>query len=209
MLLHDIPSFIFVIDTDRYAGNFEREMFSFMTGEKADESRVGDAEVALFQADYPNDDRFVLFLMNVPDRYDISRPVSIWPSPLGIWFNNGMEGGDFIDDGTHEEEAQDHYVECCLDEARREPYAATLIDANQEHQDKWLTLAAQRFQKKPSYFSVAIFLATCPDNTLLTFMMDRARMFCILRGINIYGFRLLKPELLLPEVPLLLDIETI
>ena len=208
MLLHDLPSFIFVIDTDRYAGNFEREMFSFITGEKADDSRVGDAELVLFQTDYPDDDRFALFLTSVPDRHGTSRPVSIWPSPVGVWFNNGMEGGDFIDDGTHEEEAQSHYVERCFDEARREPYVATLLDANQEHRDKWLALAAQRFQKHPSYFSVAIFLDSRPDNTLLTFMMDRARLYGSAHGIHIYGFRLLKPELLLPEVPLLIDTET-
>ncbi len=205
MLLQNIPSFIFVIDTDQYAGNFERTMFSHITGIKADDSRVGDAEVALFQTDYPDDDRFALFLMDVPDSRGTNRPVSIWPSPMETWFNNGIAGGDFLNDGTHEEEAQQHYVLFCLHEARREPFVGWRREANQEHRDKWLTLATERFQKNPSYFSVAIFLATRPDNTLITVMMDRARLYGTTHGIHIYGFRLLKPKLLLPELPLLID----
>lgn len=97
---------IFITDTEQYAGNFEREMCAFMTG-MVGECKVGWEEAVLFyeqlglvekdadwnglnvqncHEDFKNP--FVNFVMNRADEHGCHRPTSIWPTPG--WFNDGM-----------------------------------------------------------------------------------------------------------------------
>ena len=63
--------FAFVIDTDSYAGNFEREMCAYLTG------HVGECEVG---EEYVDEDLPMNFdnVLDVGDDHGCYRPVSIW-----------------------------------------------------------------------------------------------------------------------------------
>lgn len=74
--------FIFVIATSEYAGNFERHLAAFLTGE------VGDCSVGFesseFFGDEADDDEKLFIeraLVHTPDDHGTFRPVSIWPTP--------------------------------------------------------------------------------------------------------------------------------
>lgn len=72
---------IFVIDTKQYAGNFEREMCAYITGEYG-ECGVGETFATLFhkEVDPPNSDEsiFTDIIEHRPDDHGCCRPCSIW-----------------------------------------------------------------------------------------------------------------------------------
>lgn len=73
----------FVVDTDSYSGNFEREMCAYMTG------YIGDCEVGEEEAnDYLKSYTEVSGVIDKPDEHGVYRPVKIHPT-LGFW-NDGM-----------------------------------------------------------------------------------------------------------------------
>lgn len=69
--------FILVIKTDSYAGNFEREMCGFMTGQIGD-CGVGDDCVELFQSENPENYEFEDLVISFPDDHGCYRPCTIW-----------------------------------------------------------------------------------------------------------------------------------
>lgn len=69
--------FIFLVKTDSYAGNFEREMCAFMTGIMGDCS-VGDIAAGLYALKYPGDNPWEDKLLQVADEHGCYRPVSMW-----------------------------------------------------------------------------------------------------------------------------------
>lgn len=73
--------YVFVIDTNSYSGNFEREMAAFITGHVGE---CGAGKEWAKQCQKPLSDKFVLYL---PDEHGCCRPVSIWETPH--WFNDG------------------------------------------------------------------------------------------------------------------------
>lgn len=74
--MHDGPKkgFAFVIDTNSYAGNFEREMTAYITGEIG-ECGVGE-NIIQEEFDYTI---FQDYIKQVPDDSGCYRPTSIWP----------------------------------------------------------------------------------------------------------------------------------
>ena len=89
-------SLLFIIDTDSYAGNFEREMGAFMTGEVGDSSLIGKEEQALFRVSVSGEP----FKNTLKEDKD-GQIYDILPTPG--WFNNGF--GAIFRDGQ-EAEAQ-------------------------------------------------------------------------------------------------------
>ncbi len=82
--------YIFVVDTDKYAGNFERPMCAYMTGCVGD-CEVGQDKAEEFVEDIQDDriaSEFDEGVLQVADEHGCYRPVSIWPTPG--WGNNGM-----------------------------------------------------------------------------------------------------------------------
>jgi hypothetical protein len=80
-----VSPYVFVVDTNKYSGNFEREMCAFMTGALG-ECGVGGEELVMFEENgqFPNlSDKTHC----VPDENGCVRPATIWPTP-GRW-NNG------------------------------------------------------------------------------------------------------------------------
>jgi hypothetical protein len=86
---------IFVVHTDSYSGNFEREMTAFITGQIGD-CGVGDNEADMFLEDLGEDmkEAFAAIIDQVPDEEhaECCRPTVIWPTPDR--YNNGS-GGHF------------------------------------------------------------------------------------------------------------------
>lgn len=79
------PIWILCVDTDRYAGNFERQLVAYCTGHYGD-CGVGREEAKEFHDEvegYP----FEGFVVPIADEHGCDRPASIWSTPG--WRNNG------------------------------------------------------------------------------------------------------------------------
>ena len=76
----------FVIDTNSYAGNFERELCSYVTGQ------YGDCNVGKDIAEYVKNNKDVeairKFIGEESDKYNCYRPAKIYPTPN--IYNNGF-----------------------------------------------------------------------------------------------------------------------
>jgi hypothetical protein len=82
--------YLFVIDTDTYAGNFERQMCAYVTGQIG-ECGVGEENAELAKQEIPDEvARLEELIESVPDEHGCHRPVSIFPTPG--WFSPGMGG---------------------------------------------------------------------------------------------------------------------
>ena len=201
--------YLFVIDTDTYAGNFEREMCAYVIGQVG-ECEVGKDNSELAKQEIPDVvARLEELIESVPDEHGCHRPVSIFPTPG--WFNHGM-GGDFRN--GQEEEALAHYKE----ETRK--YYEKVPEKYVEHlRDKVCAESQQKIdqanartsvQKYPSYMSVAIYFHTIPDKGLIEIMKQRARDIATrgtgLRGyeqtVGIEGFRFLEQHTTYKELNL-------
>lgn len=81
-------SWIFVVDTNMYSGNFERCLCAYMTGVIGD-CGVGDDVQGIVRGDFDEKTRATLddLVMQVTDDHGCYRPVSIWPTPG--WWNDG------------------------------------------------------------------------------------------------------------------------
>lgn len=80
---------IFVIDTEEYAGNFEREMTAYITG-KVGECTVGEEMTDLYKSE-TGDKELKIFddvLEYRNDNHGCSRPCSIHTTPG--WINDGV-----------------------------------------------------------------------------------------------------------------------
>lgn len=82
--------FLFVIKTDSYAGNFEREMCGYMTGQIG-ECGVGDDGAAMFTKDCPGNCGFQDLVTEFPDEHGCRRPATGWGhefSSVAIFFES-------------------------------------------------------------------------------------------------------------------------
>jgi len=76
-----MKQYILVIDTDSYAGNFEREMTAYCTGEVG-ECGVGEEEAEIFQEE--TGENFSAKIESRPDEEDgCQRPCEIWKNGAG------------------------------------------------------------------------------------------------------------------------------
>lgn len=85
-------SYIFIIDTDSYAGNFEREMTAYMTGVIGD-CGVGYEMMQKFHQEVPDmivnkESVFIDRLLLIPDDHGCKRPCSIWKSDNSSSYNS-------------------------------------------------------------------------------------------------------------------------
>lgn len=77
----------FIIDTDTYAGNFERELTAWCTGHIG-ECCVGKGYADSFREECPAMvDAFDDLIIHLPDEYQCYRPTTIYPTPG--WSNDG------------------------------------------------------------------------------------------------------------------------
>ena len=94
MSVENVTSVVVAIDTNEYAGNFEREMCAFVTGQVGEcgvgEELVKEAQEELAQDTFNNTGEWIEeHIVSEPDDSDCPccRPCSIWPTPGRV--NNG------------------------------------------------------------------------------------------------------------------------
>lgn len=179
--------YIFVIDTDSYSGNFERQMCAYITGATGD-CGVGSEEAKIFQkenqSEFYNFDEYTEL---EPDEHGNYRPCSIWITP-GYW-NDGLGN-------------------CHLNSEKGSPKAKRLFNKTA----KKLHGKGYRMLDAPAYQSVAIFWNSYdygrPEDKELQFMMDRAKKFpeywktfgrFKTEKIKVLGFRLIKQKTTVEE----------
>lgn len=80
--------YLFVVDTDAYSGNFERELTAYCTGCVGD-CGVGDDEAEDFQLLHSDiGEEVAVIIHQETDEHGCYRPATIWPTPG--WSNNGL-----------------------------------------------------------------------------------------------------------------------
>lgn len=211
----DFDVYIFVVDTDSYAGNFERAMCAYMTGQVGD-CEVGDDYAKLYREE-EDPELFDELLYSLPDDHGCARPCFIWDNPN--WFNNGAGGAFRHDDPDAEEKALAAYREHVTRDANKQIEAANnrrarpeeercgwtdeAIDRDIAHQKKKIADAETktRAYRCPSYRSVALFFDAQPTEEIIELLKSRARKFVETKAAGsrwkeypntIEGFRLLR-----------------
>lgn len=155
----------FVVDTDTYAGNFERPMLAYVTGVKQDNFHDCDEKTADQVTDeFPEDVR-AFFENNIgwglDDGDDVPMIARCVIVPTPGWFNHGM--GGHYKDGQEAEAFEDYKKECAKYKSQ---HPASSIEAS------------PKLNKCPAYQSVAIFINDVPPPDMLKLMKDRATEFC-------------------------------
>lgn len=180
----------FIIDTNRYAGNFEREMCAFMTG------MIGDCEVGYeyaerFLEDY---DHELDFVTDKADESGCYRPVQIYPTP-GLW-NNGM--GFAFTEGQEElalEKYKESMISYITQNLNRLSPSQKTPDAIKEAEDKIQACKEKTVVDKwDAFHSVLIHVHREPTPEEIQFLNERAELFAKEKGIEITGYRLLLEE---------------
>jgi hypothetical protein len=93
--------YLFIIDTNKYAGNFEREMCAYITGQIG-ECEVGDEQAELAKKEIPEEVAQLEELVeSIPDEHGCARPVAIFPNPR--YGNNGYGGQKLLNDKNQEQ----------------------------------------------------------------------------------------------------------
>lgn len=191
----------FIIDTNEYSGNFERELCAFVTGHIG-ECGVGDEEAEEF---LDGGNTKLPYVMDVADEHGCSRPCEIYPTE-GIW-NNGM---GFHYKESEEELALQKWKDSMTEYKQKniKMYKSYYKDLPQNWTVEQLDKTIDDLQKDideaqtktevgkyPAYESVIIYFSRLPDEETINFMKERARMFESegkQKGLKITGFRILE-----------------
>lgn len=170
--------YIFIVDTDKYAGNFDRELVAYMTGQKSDYDNVGEEAARDFYLRHGVDGWMAVdgenyharhpfdFVIEQPDENGIKRPSAVWVTPG--WFNNGF--ADFRD--GYEFVAKEHRRVKCLEMAEQRRGVHQQDHARNEQ--KWRAAAEEPMIKIPCCMSVAIFMDRAPTDQEIEFLKMRS-----------------------------------
>lgn len=204
------PAFLYVIDTEQYAGNFERQLAAWCTGQVG-QCGVGEEEAAEFKATHPAE---YLEFSDVVAQFDddddgVLRPVCLIATRG--WLNNGL-GYNYKDDPAEHPKALQAYIQSALayDQPHLEAIEKRLATGDESHgwTRKSLEKEKARLQAKmakldslteplrfPAYLSVGIGFQARPTAAQLSLMSVRAATYAALNKITITGFRLLEQPL--------------
>lgn len=167
-LIKEETLWIFVVDTNQYAGNFERDMTAFVTGVWGD-CEVGKKTANDFKEQHPeylDVRKFSIFwdmMVQVPDENGCKRPCSLWDNPK--WFNDGL--GHFYKRNSYNvTEVTKKYLESWV--AMKEKYGDKYSEDD---------LAKQKWVKCPAYLSVAMFFREQPSLDDFNFLCKRVNKF--------------------------------
>ena len=165
---------LFVIDTDTYAGGFCRELTAFCTGQICAEDGTGLPEAETLAAASPVMHEHLADLVEYcQDEHGVARPCTLYPTPG--WWNDGL-GGHYPDALPHDVMPQQVYAQ----------KVAQLTPEGQAH--------IQEIGTYPAYLSVAIFLRAQPSPDVVAFLIRRAHGYWTIvpEHWTITGFRLLQ-----------------
>lgn len=205
--------FLFVIDTDKYAGNFERELCGYITGTHG--GTHGDKEAELFHAEETIEFNNVVCIQN---EHGGSEPSTIWETPG--WFNTGM-GRYYRESDTDIEKQLKEYRDAVTEyhmphiqriesiikqlESGKEISGWTIAGAKREicrHQesiDEANNLKAPH--KYTAYNSVGVWFSSAPSKEQVETMKRRTKVWAASQELNKQGrevkidvFRLIRFE---------------
>lgn len=178
MYYEGFSGFIFVIDTDRYAGSFERPLTAFCTGQVG-ECEVGQDQVPLFEDNCTPElsEYFDSNVAPVPDEYGCIRPTSIWKTP-GYW--NDGHGNTWPDSKN-----------------ATDPEVIAAFNKSIKQYSEFGGHPDDKVSHCPAYNSVAIFFSEEPNEAAITYIMKRAPEFFKDIGyeVNIDGYRIIKTKM--------------
>lgn len=218
----------FIVDTNSYSGNFEREMMAYATGLC---THRGQEYASGFEDEFPEIFKELDGIVVPCGEYD--DVANIEPTPG--WWNNGLGGHYRDDDPKAEEKAliarnkeDERYKRQNIERSKqtlqmlldgKNPWGPNVDIQEQikgfqrEIENFEETLAkslAQPLNKWPAYQSVAMVFSKKPSDALLETMVKRCREFPTLsmhpsytaesyNKIEITGFRLVKEEKVVVE----------
>lgn len=172
MYAKNVAPYVFVIDTDQYAGNFERQLCAYLTG------ILGDCGVGILYAEMYNiflEDSeiavnpFFDLMLQLSDEHGCKRPCSIWPTP------------GFVNDGYGE-----HFKMGSLEAKElKKQYPAYLS-------------VALFFHEKPD--EELICLLKKRTEMFLKLEHPKLRGFAIPEDLKILNFRLIKQHIVQEEI---------
>lgn len=201
--------YYFVIDTDEYAGNFERQVCAYITGQVG-ECEVGSEVAEKARNNIPSKmlEIFDEHVMREPDDHGCHRPCKIYPTPN--FYNNGM-GFSYIT--GEEDKAIEAYRKSCIEYSKKNVHLNDKVAFEKRWKDK-ANNAAKEFGRSPSYQSVAIAFYDEPDDDMIELMKLRAEDFARIckagkapdvggsefdKGFNILSFRLIEERVVTKE----------
>ena len=186
--------FIFVIDTNEYAGNFEREMCAYLTGQVG-ECGVGQEMATVFYKETKAKlgDEYFDNIAHCPDDRGCSRPATIWPNPR--YANDGM-GGHYLIENADQDKLCARYVKAIKEYANLDGKHKFLerVKNGENVGQGWTVAAAQREIDRaekdiakaealtkvasfPAYMSVGIWFETKPTDEQIKLLKERAASF--------------------------------
>ena len=194
---NNTASYTFVIDTDQYAGNFERELCAYLTG-IVGECGVGSEFKDIARKEIPEDlqEELDKIIAHVPDdEHGCSRPVIIWQSEN--YWSDGM-GNEWSNSDTDTEKHLAAYVK-----SHEEIYGNSMRQPMQmlrEHQEGksfpegWTqkdcreaieedlkeiedAKKVKKLERFPAYNSVGIHMEENPSPKLIELLKERALKF--------------------------------
>ena len=186
--------YILCFDTNKYAGNFERDLTAYATGQIG-ECEVGDDQAELFYATVPQEDIDEIKdkILQESDENGCYRPCEIQLTQG--WVNDGM-GNQYKQSKDVEPTAEQ------VDTWRklRRAYAQRMLD--QATRNKWTGIAAYQkalanvdtaeFRWYPVvYNSVGIFFSKPLSDAALKVIIARAKEYCTREDITLEGVRLI------------------
>ena len=168
--------FVFVVDTDSYAGNFERELVGYMTG--TDNGTHGDEEAEQFKKAFPKEaQKFQAIVLELLDEDRYISVAHIYPTPGR--FNDGW--------GTSWHEAAD----MGLVKAKRDKQIR--INNSRLDEESIKKRLKEPVKKHPAFESVAVAFSEKPSESQIVLMKNRARDFeAKTKEFSIKGFRLIE-----------------
>lgn len=192
-----MKSYTFIIDTNQYAGNFERYMCAFMTG------IVGDCGIGEEYAEmYKNSGLLPMedLIRYKADEHGVYRPCEIVATPG--WINTGYKY--YRIDNLDEESVLAEYNENIEKEAKKMEsmiYQGKDAEYSKKQADQYRkNHKKDKLSKWPAYNSVGIYMVVRPTDKEIALLKERAHAFTSLKSkhpwedfssISIEGFRLL------------------
>lgn len=157
----------FIIDTEDYAGSFERDLCAHLTG------TIGDCGVGKEYVDAAIQYQFECDILQVADESGCRRPCSIFPTPEV--FNNGY---GFAYKAGEEDLAISKAKEYLHNDAIRALTAYADIKHGQKLHDEYVAKAGNfKLEPHPAYNSVIIFFAEKPSLKQIELMKSRCQTF--------------------------------
>lgn len=174
-----------IIHTNKYAGNFEREMCAYITG------HIGDCGVGSNLVDEKYTPMFEPYILQIDEENTgCKRPVKIYPNPR--YANNGL-GHSFDSSSLNEcKEAQQHHIDYIKNDKLKKlyetlefykgtradvSYTKEQIESVEKEISDYASIPPLEIPSYPSYHSVCIYFKDNIPKNLLEIVVERANNF--------------------------------